>query len=103
MSARPRSPAARALPPGGRSVPVPWARADRLHAALGRRGYPCTLCLDPLDRVARLEPWPGVDPAAALAALGELLSPPAPPAQGAGDDGRVNDRLTRTTSRDVRE
>ena len=53
-------------------LPVPWDRADRLHAQLRRRGCPSTLCLTPGARRAALELWPGTDPAAAVAALAGL-------------------------------
>lgn len=46
---------------------VPWERADRLHERLNQRGYRSTLYADPSDHGARLELWPGVDPAQALA------------------------------------
>jgi hypothetical protein len=55
-------------------VPVPWGRADHLHAALRRAGHPSVLCLDPETRAARLELWPGVSPAEALAELGRLTA-----------------------------
>jgi hypothetical protein len=60
-------------------VPVPWQAADQLRAALCRRGYPSTVCLDPEAHEARLELWPGVSPAEFLAALDQLRAQPAPP------------------------
>jgi hypothetical protein len=50
-------------------VSVPWEEADALRAALLKRGCPTTLCLDPENRQARLELWPGVKPEAVLAVL----------------------------------
>jgi len=36
-------------------VDVPWDAADDLQAFFQRRGIPCTLCLDPREREARIE------------------------------------------------
>ena len=57
-------------------VTVPWDQADNLRCRLVRRGLPTTVCLDPEARVARLEPWPGIDPNRVLAELApaEILS-----------------------------
>lgn len=54
---------------GRRFVPVPWERADVIHAALAKRGYRTTLCLNPETRQARLELWPGVASEDVLAVL----------------------------------
>lgn len=56
------------------AFPVPWERADDLRSRLRKRGYPATVCLDPEDRSARLEPWPGVSAHLFAAALGECLA-----------------------------
>jgi hypothetical protein len=48
---------------------VPWDRADRFHERLKQGGYRSTLWADPSDHDARLELWPGVDPAKAFAVL----------------------------------
>jgi hypothetical protein len=50
-------------------VTVPWDQADNLRSRLVRRGLPTTVCLDPENRVARLEPWPGIEPERILAEL----------------------------------
>jgi hypothetical protein len=63
------------------SVPVAWATGDNVRLALGRLGHPCTLCLNPETREARLELWPGVSPAEFLAALEQLRTHPVPPLQ----------------------
>jgi hypothetical protein len=55
------------------SAPVSWDEADDLHRELKKRGHPFTLCLSVATRTACLEPWPGVDPQSALAALRDLL------------------------------
>lgn len=51
-------------------VPVPWDAADNVQAFLKRQGFRSTLCLDPADRRAVLELWPGVSPDDVLAVLG---------------------------------
>jgi hypothetical protein len=58
------------------AFPVPWDRADDLRLRLSKRGYPATVCLNPEDRTARLEPWPGVSTHLFAAALGEYLAQP---------------------------
>jgi hypothetical protein len=66
-------PAGRAAYESGPRLGVPWDEADALHRELAARGYPATLCAEARTRTAQLELWPGVDPDAAAAALGELL------------------------------
>jgi hypothetical protein len=62
---------------GGRHyVPVPWERAEGARERLRSVGIPCTLCLDPLGRVAHLELGRGVEPRRALAALREPRGAP---------------------------
>jgi hypothetical protein len=69
-------PASEAINVNGRwRLPVPWDRADDVHARLAARGLATILCLDPAERLARLELRPGTDPTVAAAALAELLSP----------------------------
>jgi len=62
-----------------KSVSVPWDQADALHAGLLKHGCPTTLCLDPENRQARLELWPGVNPEAVMAVL-EARNPSRPAA-----------------------
>jgi hypothetical protein len=50
-------------------IPVPWKRADSLHAYLRRHGIRSTLNIDPAERLTRLELWPGVDAAKAQSVL----------------------------------
>ncbi len=52
-----------------RYIPIPWEGADALREALLQRGCPATLCLDPENRQARLELWPGVTAEAVRAVL----------------------------------
>jgi len=54
---------------GRRYVEVPWDGADVLRDALAKHGYSTTLCLDPENRQARLELWPGVTAEAVQAVL----------------------------------
>jgi len=70
-----RPPLPTAGPAGLRSIPVPWGRADDLHYRLRKGGLPTTLCLDFENRVARIEPWPGVSAEAVLVALAALQGP----------------------------
>ena len=60
-------------------ISVPWARADELHARLRRLSFDSTLCLDPRERLARIELPPDADVEGALAAL-EGPNPVAPAA-----------------------
>lgn len=55
------------------SFPVPWSRAEEVRSRLRRCGLPATVCLDPLAREARLEPWPGVAVQPFVTALRECL------------------------------
>jgi hypothetical protein len=54
------------------SVAIPWNRADDIQTRLRKRGCPTTVCLNPEDRMAWLEPWPEVDPSQLLAELKSL-------------------------------
>jgi hypothetical protein len=74
MTARQHETLPSATDRGTWSAPVSWDKADDLHRELKKRGHPTTLCLSVATRTARLEPWPGVDPRSALAALRDLLA-----------------------------
>ena len=56
------------------TLAVPWDRAGAARDRLAREGHPATLCLNARTRTAGLELWSGVDPAAAAAALDEMLT-----------------------------
>jgi hypothetical protein len=55
----------------GYSIDVDWEGADALQARLRQRGIPATVVVRPLEKVARLEFPPGVDPSQVRAALRE--------------------------------
>ncbi|MCZ2341061.1 MAG: hypothetical protein LC104_04600 [Bacteroidales bacterium] len=54
------------------SVSIPWNRARDLQTRLRKRGCPSTVCLDYEDKIARLEPWPEVDPSQFMAELNAI-------------------------------
>jgi hypothetical protein len=54
-------------------VTVPWQRADELRSRLHERGIPATACLEPAERLARLQIHKEVDPET----LRTILSAPA--------------------------
>jgi hypothetical protein len=53
-------------------VQVPWNRAEEVQTRLRRQGIGSTLHLNPAERVASLELWPGVDAEKAQAALEKI-------------------------------
>src|SRR4051794_25027069 len=55
------------------AFPVPWDRASEVRARLVRHGFPSTLCVNAADRMAHLEPWPGVPAQPFAVALVECL------------------------------
>ena len=60
--------------PGRVTLAVPWDRADAARDRLAHEGHPAILGLNARSRTAGLELWPGVDPAAAAAALDGMLT-----------------------------
>jgi hypothetical protein len=55
----------------GYIIPVAWKKADALQARLQARGIPATVIMEPLEKEARLEVPPTVDPRAVEALLAE--------------------------------
>jgi hypothetical protein len=55
-------------------VRCPWRAAEGLQTHLRRRGIHSTLCLEPWDKIARLEVWPGPTEAALRQALADWPS-----------------------------
>jgi hypothetical protein len=50
-------------------IETTWKEAERLQTYLGKRDMPTTLVLDPVERRAHLEVWPGVSEEEVRAAL----------------------------------
>jgi hypothetical protein len=55
--------------PGRIVIPVPWREASLCRARLRKHDIRSTLILDPQERTASLELWPGVDAAGVRAIL----------------------------------